>query len=318
MDSDKTRISAEARDWILRLDSGEIDAAGLADFRAWLAVDPEHQRMFDARRQIWQGLADAPELGGLLATAPAPRRRIRRWIARRPARIAVAAIAASLALVVAAPRLLLITRADHRTAAAVEHVGLPDGSLAVLDAGSAIAVDFDARERRVDLLAGNAFFRVRHGDARPFRVGLPGGVAEDVGTAFEVRHEGGVSVIEGQVRAIGDAGAARPPLLLGAGQSATLDPAGPVRRPTPAGGPAAWRDGIILIERAVPDTAIAAVARYRTGPTWVWADLGEAQPIDGAFHTDRADEALTALAMQSGLVVRFLPGGLAVVTRSGS
>jgi transmembrane sensor len=321
---DETRastIDAQARAWIVRLDGGEVDAATQAAFHAWLDADPQHRHVFQARQRLWQGLAGSSALSAMLAMPAKPRspRRVRRWIGRRPASMAVLAAAASVAAILATPELLLRARADHRAGDAVLEVPLPDGSVATLDAGAAIALDFGADRRSITLLAGNAFFSVRHGDARPFRVALPDGIAEDVGTRFELRRGAGggsrLSVAEGAVRAIGNGGSKA--LLLHAGQAVTFGAQGPVRVTAPAE-IAAWRTGDIVIERQPVAAAIREIARYRSGPTFDWSDAAPLTPISGAFRVDRADDALDAVARQAGLSVRYLPGGVAIVSGSGT
>ncbi len=70
-------------------------------------------------------------------------------------------------------------------------VTLSDGSEVILASASrlVVAAGFGAASRTVDL-EGEAFFRVRHDAARPFRVRVGSIVAEDLGTEFVVRRLG--------------------------------------------------------------------------------------------------------------------------------
>ena len=166
-----------ARDWILRLASDEVSAGDLAALQAWLAEDAAHRRAFERERGFWQ---DLEPHGALFDCANLPGAAAPRSGWHRPARriwAAASTIAASIALIVAAPTLNVRLRADHRTATGeVSTVVLPDRSTAMLDSGSAIAVRYSGAERRVELLQGRAWFEVRHGDNRPFRVAAAGGV----------------------------------------------------------------------------------------------------------------------------------------------
>lgn len=314
-------VNDQARDWVMRLASDDVSQIEIDRCKAWLASDAEHRKAFEHCRRMWQGVADHPEL--FAANWPARSGRnapARRWGRARHAGMAMGAIAASLFLALTAPAILLWAQADYATPQdKMQTIALPDGSTAVLDRASAIAVDFGQQERRITLLRGNAFFTVRHGDQRPFRVSSQGSVTEDIGTSFEVRQDNGgtqVAVSEGMVRFEAERDTAQARLTLQVGDTASLDRDGNIVRGRPANAKAvaAWRNGELLIDHATTQQAIAMIARYRKAPTWIWADLPNREPVSGLFRTDGADHALEALAQQAGLSVRILPGGIAIVT----
>jgi transmembrane sensor len=227
-------------------------------------------------------------------------------------RIAVAGMTASIvAALVFSQDISVLLRADHRTGTTVESVNLADGSLAVLNAGAAIAVSYDDKERRIELLRGEAWFEVAHGDRRPFRVAALGGETQDVGTAFEVRHEEqtvSVGVTEGTVRVRSDSD--RDGQLLRASQSARYSARGPVIGTSTAALDtiAAWRQGEILFDRAAVSTAINEIGKYRSGPVFIVGTPSSQKRVSGAFRIDRADEAIDAVAGMGGYsVVRLGP-----------
>lgn len=310
----------QARDWVLLLASGEATRIEIDACKAWLAADPDHRAAFERRRSAWQDLSRYPDI----FVQPASRwrsrsRRVSRWVASRPVSALSGAVAAGLMAAFFAPQALLWAKADYRTSAEVLRIALPDGSLAVLDSEAAIAVAFSGQQRHVELLAGNAFFTVRHGDARPFRVAASGGVIEDIGTSFEVRREADgtvVGVAEGAVKVSPRGIAEAASLRLQEGETVAYDETGSLRRGRSRSSAdiAAWREGELLIDASSVAAAMTAVGRYRRGPTWIWADLSGGEPVSGAFRTDRADEALRAIANEAGLSVRWLPGGVAIVT----
>lgn len=86
----------------------------------------------------------------------------------------------------------------HRTTAT-----LADGTLVTLDVGTRMRVLEMGAQRRVELLAGHAFFEVAHDPAHPFLVTAMNKTVHAIGTAFDVRVQpDAVSVIlvEGKVR----------------------------------------------------------------------------------------------------------------------
>jgi transmembrane sensor len=100
--------------------------------------------------------------------------------------------------------------AQHFQTAPSEQKGLElaDGSIVQINSNSAISVDLTPRERNVNLLRGEARFRVAKDRERPFLVYTPFAKVRATGTIFNVRIEAGrtaVTVVEGEVEVVGDA-----------------------------------------------------------------------------------------------------------------
>lgn len=304
-----------ARDWIMRLASGDITEGELAAYRRW-AADPAHEAVFQHELALWRSLG---VIGDRLAPTTQPRsgRVVPSRPFRRRAGYLAAAIAACLAIVVAGPELVLRTQADHITGIAVQSLTLPDGSRAVLDAGSAIAVRYDGEQRLVELLRGRAWFDVAHGDRKPFRVAAVDGLVEDVGTAFAVAEEDGgaeAAVTEGVIR-VRAPGEGAPWMTLRAGQRAAWVQGGTPAREAdmPASRIAAWRDGDILLNGVPVRAAVREIGRYRSGPTFVMGAVDGLPPVTAIVRAQRPDEGLAALAASARLEIINLPGGIAIV-----
>ncbi|SHL52784.1 FecR family protein [Sphingobium sp. YR657] len=298
-----------ARDWIVRLASGDMTEEELAALGRWREV-PGHEDVFQHELQLWRSFGAA---AGRLAphTGDVPARSHRR-------KGAFAAIAACIALLAAAPELLVRLKADHRTGVGIETVALPDGSRVLLDAESAMAVDYTSQERRVTMLRGRAWFDVVHDGGRPFRVSAQGGWVEDIGTAFQVSAEGDraeAAVTEGVVRVKGS-GKQASWLRLRAGQRASWTAHGTASRESdlPVGRIAAWREGDVLLDAKPVRQAVAEIGRYRNGPTFVLGDVDRLPRVTAIIRADRADEGLDAVAASAGLRIVRLPGGIAIVS----
>ncbi len=212
---DGQRADAAAA-WILKSDRG-LTAAEQDAFSEWLAADPRHRAELARHRGVWQRLDRLgewrPEHGAgpnpdLLA-APLPSR----WrVMRRPAvRVTLAAALLVLAALPWLRRHAPVPAPEPATGmAAADRAGagtaglrpLADGSLVEANHGARLVADFDARERRVTLDAGEAHFTVRRDATRPFVVRAAGVEVRAVGTAFNVRVAAGaveVLVTEGRV-----------------------------------------------------------------------------------------------------------------------
>jgi len=300
-------VAEQARRWIAWLASGDITDAGMCEFEEWLA-QPGHRHAFEQQRTLWRSLGPRPAVASV-----ARRRRQRqrlRWV--------TAAAAAALAMLMIWPEACLRLQADHRSRQSVQHVQLPDGSRAVLDADSAIAVHFDADTRRVDLLRGRAWFEVVADPQRRFSVAAGNGVVEDISTAFSVsRVEGAVETQVGQGRVRVAAPADRGWTYLQAGQRARYGSASGVVRlsDVAADSVGAWRQGELLLEQAGVADAVHLLGRYRAGPTFVQGDLSTLPAVSAALRIDRPEQALDALAETTGLRITRLPMGVVIVHR---
>lgn len=291
--------------------SGEMTAEDLAAFKAWRAAAPAHNTAFERERDLWRGL---PSVAANQSHAPGPGR-------RRLTAIGAGALAACLALFIFGPRAAIWIEADYQTGSAIRNVTLPDGTTAVLDAGSAIAIHYTADERRIELLHGDAWFDVKHDGSRPFRIAALGGITEDVGTAFEVRRDTArvsIGVTQGLVR-VATPGDGVPGVEVHEGERVSYVLDGPVTFDRPVGAEeiAAWRRGELVIDGATVADAVARIGHYRNAPAFVIGDVSGTRPISAVFRTDRPDEALEAVAATAHLQMLRLPGGV-ILLRPGA
>jgi len=221
---------------------------------------------------------------------------------------AALALAACLLLAVFAPQITTRLQADYVSGSdSVLVVALDDGSRVTLDRNSAIAVEFTAQRRTVEVLAGEAYFEVSKDPARPFDVVAGGGVSEAVGTAYAVRvGDGGarVAVTEGRV-AVHLAGAPDRQRPLGAGNALCYGAEDGVSEPFPLDGARAlaWRDGKVVFAGRPLAEALAELDRYRSGRILLWGSGQNLRPVSGVIDLDRLDEGLQALATTHGLTV---------------
>ena len=317
-DSTPRRI---ARELILRLASGDVTHEQMRALRRWLAADRTHQAAFEAERAVWRGLAPLRDsLADSLATPsrePAATRSGGLSVTRRHARrvAAGAALAACLIVFVMAGDMITRLRADHVTGVGeIAQFRLQDGSIAVLNTDSAISVRYAGAERRIDLLRGEAWFKVRKDAAHPFRVHARDGVAEAVGTAFGVRRGDDkvtISVTEGvvAVTAPEPEHQSEPPsvkLAAGLRTSYAPDHAPGEASVFDARTAFAWRTRHIEIDDMPLRAAIDELNRYRSGRIVLLdGERGDAH-VSGVFAVDQLDQGIEGLAATQGLSVSYL------------
>lgn len=310
-------IRQAAAEWAVRMSDSPLDEHEQQALQAWLALDPRHGAALQFARHTWGDLASLQEpLAEVPRRSPArpgaaPKRRSRRvlrWLS-----------SASLAVVVTligwnqAPAVYLPLVADHRTATGeVRTVELPDGSLATLDARSAIRLDYTPQARRIELLAGSAVFQtapVGPQETRPFIVDSNGGKAQALGTRFLVsREEGGqmlVGVMQHRV-AVSKHGQS---LVLEQGQSARVEADGRLERLSlELSRASSWQRGLLIFDQVPLQQVVTQLNRYRDGHIFVAGDGLAQRRVSGVFRLDSLGGAVATLTGELKARHADLPG----------
>ncbi len=273
-----TKVAAEARDWLVRLQDEEVSPDELALWQAWLARSPAHRAAFDRAADAW-------DLGGEAAAArPSPAeiaadtydgsRPVADWAGHprravfRPAMIAaslaVAVLGGSAAWVAFNPggeaQAITTARAQHKDAA------LADGSKVQVGAMTGLQVRLGDQKREIKLDRGEAFFKVAHDEARPFVVKTPFGAVTATGTAFNVdvgESQLCITVTEGAV-VVQPNGLFARPVRVEAGQRLTAGEGGV--QVAAATSPVTWTQGRLEYRGEPLRAVIEDVNRYAEHP----------------------------------------------------
>jgi transmembrane sensor len=311
----------QAEYWFARLLEPDCSAAERTEFERWRDADPAHAAAWDALERLWRQSADAARHPALAAAAwralhDAPATPwFHRW--RSPRVWLPAATAALAALLVLA--LLPRWRAAREPAAAgttystalgqQRSIRLPDGTTITLDTQSSLAVRYDERERRVDLLRGRAQFAVRANPRRPFVVHVQNGTVTDIGTVFQVRTGDdctGVTLIEGQL----DIAASAPDratrhVSLESGRRLWFDRTGRISPAQPADLQAAegWTKGKLFVHDWRLPELLDEMNRYNRLQIRIGDPALEAIRVSGAFNTHDPQTMLQLL--QQGWPIRI-------------
>lgn len=317
-------------DWprLARYLAGEVSPAERAELERWLAADPRHRALLEDARRRWDAAAvDRPSFDVDSAWASVSRQidapTVSRPLRARPFILAqpVLALAAAIVLLIGGVTLWRrLSRVDDPRAAAFvagridrtkpgerRTIDLPDGTQVTLAVGSELQVarDYGSRSRRVALV-GEAFFRVRHDEARPFIVRVGNAIAEDLGTEFVVRAYPGSDSVQVVVTSGRVALAAGPELRaeLDSGQLGVIagGAAPVVRREADLTRYLAWRDGRIVFR----DASLSAVATELG--RWYDASFSVGDSTIAAKHlsvelsaTDSLDEVLRVVSLSVGV-----------------
>lgn len=323
-----TQSSAEdqAALWAAKLDGSVLTAEERIALDAWLDLDPQHRELLSSYCQLSSdlelllpALGLPPEPAESRPAPPAAKRRLL-WFAGP-----LLAAAAAVALLLFSPGDPSRQRDDVATSIAQrQSLTLADGSTAELNARTALKIQINTEERRVRLAGGQAFFRVQHGDPRPFVVETPAGTVRVTGTQFETRSESdrslAVLVLEGSVQVqLPDAATNEPRnYTLRAGHRLKLN-AGQVDvdflSDTAVLNELAWRDGFVVFNATPLAEALAHFARYHGKGITAAAEVAGLH-LGGRFSLDDLDGFLSAVeAVLPVRVTRETSGAIRVGPR---
>ncbi|KRP41999.1 FecR family protein [Pseudomonas poae] len=303
------------------------DQPGSSDqfrFSHWLRADPAHAEAYAQAQVLWElsegparTLADEEAFalqGYLNAMTTTKRSRVARGFG-------ALAIAACLLVMVSMgagwqpSRWVDDLGADYVTAPGeVKTFTLADQSSVVLDADSAIAVDFSHGERHIRLRRGAGFFNVNH-TGEPFVVEAGSGEARVLGTQFEVRLQPAgaeVTVLSGRVGVT--ASKQGPQQILTAGQQvAYADGRTEPLHAVDSESRLAWREGWLNYYQAPLADVINDLGRYYPGRILLLNEKMGARRVSGSFPSKDPAAVLTALQAVLGFEQHSLLGRVIVV-----
>jgi transmembrane sensor len=315
----------EATDWLILLQEEPHDRDLRRRFDAWRDASP-------LNAEAWTATGRTSDVAAAMTPAHADewmpavaRRRAQRRASRWSRRgiglsLAATALAACIALV-AAPPMILRLQSDYMTGTAGQRtLELPDGSKVTLGAASAMALAFDAGERRLRLLKGEAFFEVTHDPARPFRVEAGKVEASVLGTSFDVRLEAEAVTVAVQEGVVGVAslGADSPPVeRVEAGQAVRVVAGVRIERSSePPRQMAAWRKGQLLSHDRPLREAVDQLRRYFAGTIVLTDEALAERTVTGVYNLADPEEALRGIVQAHGGRVRRITSWLLVVSGS--
>lgn len=273
----------EAAEWFFRQDGAPLSAADEVRFQSWLIASEDNRAAYAEISGTWHELADVP------AYASSPIIAKTTWF-RTP--MPVAAVFSCFFLLLGgawySDFATRISADGYTETGEVQTLHLPDGSIAEMNSGTAIAIHYSSSERRLRLLKGEAVFTVSVDAQRPFVVEANGGEATALGTVYAVRDDekgATVTVVESHV-----AIAALPE-----GQSVRLGPDQRVSyqngmmsavQSVDAQSETAWRrNKLIFVDKPLGDV-IDELNRYHKGMIRIVDSSISTRRVSGVFETN--------------------------------
>lgn len=310
LDQAEEQRRAEATQWFARLKTRPVSKGTLDDFFAWQR-DPANADAFAQAEQLWDRAGDLQGRPAMLRLTQEALARGVKSRSRRPA-MRVAALCCALVLVALAGTFVLSTSATDYTTEVGEQkaVALADGSRVRLATGTRVGVKLRGRERRIDLVQGEALFEVAHDASRPFVVSAGAVEVVATGTRFDVRHvddQTRVTLLAGGVD-IRENGATLVQLQPGQFWQSGHAGSEAVRRADEKTA-LAWTEGRLIFDKVALADAVQEVNRYSDRKIVLSISQHQDELVSGSFEAGDVDAFAKAAAAMLGLTVDRQPDG---------
>lgn len=301
----------QAIDWMVRLRSGHADARLQRQLQAWLNSDPAHA---DAWARLQRGLGAPydnlrrmPGAADLLLHQQGTRRQLLRGLA------GLGLLGGGLWMTASSTPVRDLL-ADLRTGRGERRdFNLSDGSRLSLNAGSAVDLAFDQRQRLILLRRGELVIQVAPDAQRPLIVRSEQGEARALGTRFLVSQEEQatrVVVLEHSVRV--SLANHREWRDLAEGEAALLGHSS-IRPLRDQASRADWLQGQLSVTDEPLEAVVDALRPYLSGYVRVEPRARNLR-VQGVFPLDRPDRALAALGETLPLEIRRFGPWLTLVS----
>ncbi len=322
------QILEEASAWFVAFRSQDLAENAREEFHDWLKRSPEHIRAYLEIAAVYADIPapeerrTAPELIALARASPDSNvvaldtSGIAVGRSRRPRpHIQRVVLAVSILIFVFLGAWFHAERNAYRTGIGEQRsLTLSDGSIVELNARSKVRLAFSDEQRDVELLEGQALFRVARDHTRAFVVHAGATSVRAVGTQFDVyRKSTGttVTVLEGRVEILQNLGESPRPLAAGEQITVTPTRAQKAERPNIAAA-TAWTQHQLVFDGTPLREVLEEFSRYTPRRLVVETPELGALRISGQYTSTSPDSLLRFLRLQKGVVITEVDGEIRI------
>ncbi|MGZ4955057.1 MAG: FecR family protein [Methylobacter sp.] len=311
LDSD---IDEQAVAWFIRLRADNVSSEEKTSFLLWLNQADLHRETFNEISKLW---GDTGLLQALGESAQkhhiAPKKKTSSVHFKLPL-----AIAACLVLTLLfGNEVAILMQGDYSTKVGERKtVYFDDGSTAMLNTDSSIAVNMDGSQRKVELLKGEVYFEVKPDPDRPFIVQAGHSTTRVLGTRFFVHEKSDsdeVKVMSGRVEVL-DRRTLKQPVVLHDREIVSIDAEGlGETRLLNSVLATSWVNGFLVFENAPLESVISQIRRYRTGMVVYKDNSLRGLKINGRINLRESDDMLKVLGKNLSIKMTYLTDWLVII-----
>lgn len=325
-------IDAAAAEWAVRVDHTPLDNAEQAALDAWLSEDSRRRGAFARARAVLVHARRVKALGRTfdpdryLALHPSDDRvddhylleesmepELGQPLRRRAILAGGAAILAAGTFAFVGPGSRAAAQTYSTRRGEIRLVPLPDGSTMTLNTVSTVLVSFADKERRIDLVGGEALFDVAKESGRPLNVYVGETVVRALGTSFTISRltDRPVQLLVRQGSVTVDGPAVKSSSRIDANRRALFPVHAAIRispvAPDDVTRELAWRDGMLSFEDETLHDVSSEFARYNATRI-LFADptIGD-ETITGLYAANNPAGFAKSVSISLGLEVEVRP-----------
>jgi len=307
-------IDEQAVAWFIRLRADNATSEEKTSFLRWLNQADAHRDAFNEISRLW---SDTDLLQALGESAQKHRIEPRKKTPRSNFKLPLAMAACLVLTWLFHGELAILMQGDYSTKVGERKaVYLDDGSTAMLNTDSAIAVSMDGPQRKVELLKGEVYFEVKPDPNRPFIVQADHSTTRVLGTRFFVHEKGNgdeVKVVSGRVE-VADLGPLKQPQILHDHETVSVNAAGLGEiRLLDSALSTSWVNGFLVFENASLESVISQIRRYRTGLVIYKDNALRELKINGRINLRESDDMLKVLGENLSVKMTYLTDWLVIV-----
>lgn len=330
------QILEEASVWFVTLRGQDPAATAARDFHDWLKRSPEHIRAYleiaaiyadiPAPEHSWtpaeliERARSSPELNVISLNLNPVVEDASTVGDTRPRLAGRIALAASILICAFVGAWLYIERNVYETGIGEQRsITMADGSIVELNARSKVRISFNQRQRDVELIEGQALFRVAKDNQRPFVVHAGTTSVRAVGTQFDVNRKSSgtvVTVLEGRVAVLSattQPTVSEPQILLASGEQMTVTPTEVRKVSSPdLAAATAWTQHLLVFDGTALGEVLEEFSRHSTRRIIVDSPELAALKISGQYTSTNPDSLLRFLSLQRGVSVSEVNGEIHV------
>ncbi|MGR9014326.1 MAG: FecR family protein [Gammaproteobacteria bacterium] len=312
--SEPNDIDEQAVAWFARLQADNVSEEEKTTFLRWLNQDDTHRETFNEISLLW---GDPGLLQALTDTAKkhriAPHKKSALTLGKLPL-----AMAACLAITLFFRNdIAVLMQGDYSTGVGERKtVYFDDGSTAMLNTDSVIAVNMEGPQRKVELLKGEVYFEVKPDSGRPFIVQAEHSTTRVLGTRFFVHEKSDsdeVKVVSGRVE-VSDRRLLKQPVILHDREAVSADASGLGETLLLNSAlTTSWVNGFLVFENAPLENVISQIRRYRTGVVVFKDNALRELKINGRINLRESDDMLKTLGKNLSVKMTYLTDWLVIV-----
>lgn len=307
-------IDEQAAAWFIRLRADNVTSEEKTSFLRWLNQADAHRDTFSEISKLW---GDADLLQALVENAQKHRIAPQKKTVAKHFKLPLAMAACLVLTWLFHGELAILMQGDYSTGVGQRKtVSFDDGSTAMLNTDSAIAVSMDGPQRRVELLKGEVYFEVKPDPNRPFIVQADHSTTRVLGTRFFVHEKSEsdeVKVVSGRVE-VTDRRTLKQPLILHDREAVSVDAAGlGETRILNSALTTSWVNGFLVFQNAPLESVISQIRRYRTGLVVYKDNALRELKINGRINLHESDDMLKVLGKNLSVKMTYLTDWLVIV-----